>query len=250
MSSEVKFTDKVVQPQNSLATFRKFKFATPASKIEYKVYEFDQTKATNSQYGTPTGDIVWAGSFVFAYHMLLSMSSEFEGKKLLELGSGCGLTSMAALSCNLNATFTDIGSALSHLHNNLELNGWTNCKLQPLDWFQPDKLCEKGSYEVILGCEVVYHEPLTQPLVNTIDYHLAPGGLVYLISAQHRHCYLYMFHLLLTLGYTVKYTRKLEPPNADQASFTPAQELTVAWFSEGEFEHDMNNIILICFQKA
>ena len=156
---------------------------------------------------------------------------------------------MAALSCGADATFTDLPHAIPHLKHNLELNGWTNCDVKPLDWFMPESLCEKELFEIIIGCEVVYHEPLTEPLVNTIDYHLRHGGTVYLIGARHRHCYLFLFHLLLSRGYTISLTTLLQAPNEEQANFTPAQELTVAWFSEQEFESDKNNTILVCFQK-
>lgn len=231
--------------------YRIFRFVTEESSVEFKINDSKLTKGDGSKYGTPTGDTIWAGAFVFTNHIIRHLKNNLSGKKLLELGSGCGLTSMAALTCGTIATFTDLPFALPHLKYNMELNGYHNIysySIEPLDWFKPETIGEAGQFDVIIGCEVVYHEPLTEPLVKTIDYHLCAGGVVYLIGAKHRHCYLHLFHLLFTRGYTVT-TSWLVPPNDDQAQFTPAQEMTVAYFSELEFEDDKKNIILMCFTK-
>ena len=103
---------------------------------------------------------------------------------------------------------------------------------------------------MILASEVVYHEPLVIPLVKTIDALLKPGGSVYLVSAKHRHCYLHFFHLMLSLEYTIS-TSDLNPPIESSASFTPCEELTVGWFCEGQFDSDLENLIIVhCIKKS
>lgn len=119
-----------------------------------------------------------------------------------------------------------------------------------LDWLDTfEENSENMIYDCIIASEVVYHEPLVEPLVRTIDKFLKPGGAAYLVSAKHRHCYLHFFHLMLSLGYTIS-TSVLAPPPKSNAYFTPCEELTVGWFCEGQYDSDLENLILVqCLKK-
>lgn len=180
--------------------------------------------------------------------MMKSMREELNGQRVLELGAGCGMTGMAAAQCGAVVTSTDLPDSLPNLQRNLSLNSFFNGTVRELDWNFPSSLCEPSQYDIIIGCECVYHEPIVEPLVRTVDYHLKPGGVAYFVSAKHRHCFLHFFHLMLSLGYTIT-TTALEAPSSEEAGFTPSEDLTVGWFCEPEFESDKSSLICVRCQK-
>ena len=125
------------------------------------------------------------------------------------------------------------------MQKNIDLN-CLDVHVNEIDWFRPDHaLLEPQSFDIIIGSEVIYREPILQPLINTIDYFLKSGGSLYLVSAGDRACYLHFFHKMTEMGY--KITTKalnLKPLNeteigweSEELSFNRSEELTVGWFT-------------------
>jgi cyclopropane fatty-acyl-phospholipid synthase-like methyltransferase len=224
----------------------------------------------------------------------LKLRNAFENKKILDLGSGCGMTAMATAMAFPTSTViaSDLPDNVRHLEKMIKLNNLTErCSAMALDWNAPDQLSGNSastcptaypsqSFDVIIGCEVVYHEPILLPLLNTVDYHLKPQGLLYLISARHRHCYLQLFYELQQRGYEVlhfetlsvpyipaegcfaepeKIEKELEKIRSNVTVYrgqdlgcirlTPSEELSVGWFSEGEFLYDMDKLIMVTVRR-
>ena len=75
---------KATPSTQEISHYRIFCFLTPEKSITYKIDDSKLTKADRSKstYGTPTGDIIWVGSFVFANHMLRNIKRDLKGKKL------------------------------------------------------------------------------------------------------------------------------------------------------------------------
>jgi len=169
-----------------------------------------------------------------------------ENKSVLDLGSGLGLSGMCALKSRANAvTLTDYGDSFHHLKFNVELNGLSDvCSVKELAWNNPGMMEAINSFDVILAIECIYHEPIVEPLVKTINHHLKAGGIVYVAGARHRHCYFHFIHLILNLGFSIS-TEELKCPNETCGKYSNSAELTVGWFSEGDFEYEKNNIILL-----
>ena len=120
-------------------------------------------------------------------------------------------------------------------------------------------LREKGkeSFDVIIGSECVYREPILEALINTVDYHLKEGGMLYLVSARDRGCYLYFFHLMTRKDYSIS-TKELTPAALEETQdgwrsseicFNKSEELTHGWFCEGQVYSEMNNLILVTCKK-
>ena len=196
-------------------------------------------------------DPIEAASIVFS-HWIFCNEDLFRGQRVLELGAGCGLTGMAAHLIGGKTTTTDLGIAVNHLRKNIELNQrrinsdgieqtrMLDIECCELDWTEPEKLGEKEMFDIIIGSEVIYREPILEPLVNTVDYHLKEGGILYLVSARDRGCYLDFFHRMTKKGYTIA-TKALTPAPLEETefgwesiemSFSRSEELSVGWFCE------------------
>lgn len=99
------------------------------------------------------------------------------GTRALELGSGIGLTGLAALALGWDVTFSDYDDqALELCRFNGAQNGFTRIRTRHLDWRRP--LPEQ--YPVIFGCEVTYDAGSHEPLLRLIGRMLAPGGRCWL----------------------------------------------------------------------
>lgn len=184
---------------------------------------------------------------MFSYHLLSTINDTLSNKSVLDLGAGLGLSGMCALNSRANlVTLSDYGDSYNHLKFNIELNHLSDkCSVKELDWNSPEMMMEaNNSYDVILAIECIYHEPIVEPLVKTINYYLKPGGVVYVAGARHRHCYFHFIHLILSLGFSIS-TEELKCPDENLGRYSNSAELTVGWFSEGDFEYEKNNIILL-----
>ncbi len=93
----------------------------------------------------------------------------------LEIGCGLGLAGIAALSCGLNVTFSDLDEAATRFAAaNARINGFTRFRTVGLDIrFPPDELCVPA----IVGSDVLYDSKLIDPLVAFLDKCLAPNGV-------------------------------------------------------------------------
>ncbi|CAJ0931933.1 unnamed protein product, partial [Mesorhabditis belari] len=110
----------------------------------------------------------------------------FEGKRVLELGSGatgvCGLT--AGKVGAKSVTLTDhpaLEQAFSILQKNIAQNGLQNvCTIQGLDWNEPN-FESLQKVDLIIASDVFYDPEVFQPLISTIDALLTryPEALLY-----------------------------------------------------------------------
>ncbi|KAL3637851.1 hypothetical protein CASFOL_018299 [Castilleja foliolosa] len=112
--------------------------------------------------------------------------------RLLELGSGTGLVGIAAAALlSSTVTVTDLPNVLPNLRFNaaansaaVELHGG-EVKVAALSWGQMEAIDGGGEdYDVILGSDVVYHEHLYEPLIETLRYFLLgrPRKIVFLMA--------------------------------------------------------------------
>ncbi|EGC35226.1 hypothetical protein DICPUDRAFT_33767 [Dictyostelium purpureum] len=126
---------------------------------------------------------VWESGIGFG-KWLLENKKIFEGKEVLELGSGLGVLGfMAGLICK-SVLMTDYTpKILSTLKENLKYNSSRipeikkACSVESLDWYK-DKP-KSFYYDIVIGSEVVYDEKNVDQLSNIIHQSLTPNGVFY-----------------------------------------------------------------------
>ncbi|CAO2813005.1 unnamed protein product [Amaranthus hypochondriacus] len=133
------------------------------------------------------GTTVWDASMVFAKYLERNSRkgrfcpSKLKGKRVLELGAGCGVASfgMAMLGCEV--VTTDQKEVLPLLQRNVERNTsrimqanansdlFGSIKVAELDWGNKDHIqAVDPPYDYVIGTDVVYSEHLLDPLLQTI----------------------------------------------------------------------------------
>ena len=144
-----------------------------------------------------TGMHVWATSLVFARWVVELHGSDpslFAGKAVIELGAGAGVPGIAALMYTQakHVTLTDL---YKHTMENLQHNVDTNvgasgtrttkdARVMPLDWTNCS--LPAGSFEVILGSDLVYETEAVDALVQVTDHLLSPTGTFYMVAGGRR----------------------------------------------------------------
>ncbi|KYQ88664.1 methyltransferase type 12 domain-containing protein [Tieghemostelium lacteum] len=113
---------------------------------------------------------------------ILENEQRFQGKDVLELGSGLGITGMAlGLVCK-SVLVTDYSPKLmAALKDNVKINQMKypelkKCQVQQLDWLN-DNPPKPQFYEIVIGSEIIYDEKLVDALTNIIYQSLQMNGV-------------------------------------------------------------------------
>lgn len=219
-------------------SLRLFTFSTPShQERRISIYE-------NAAYFSGHGSIIWGASLAFC-ELIFNNPELFADKAVLEVGSGCGMTGIAASMIGGQVTLSDMTEYISNLKRNAALND-ADVSIVEINWFNEHTPTQQ--YDVILGCEVVYMLSLVTPLVMTMDAYLKPGGEIYMISSADRSGFLMLFHLLQKKGYTLT-THDVPVPDVDSIVMNPPEELSVSWFCDPQFQGDTKHLVLLKCKK-
>ncbi|XP_039051266.1 protein-lysine methyltransferase METTL21D-like [Hibiscus syriacus] len=133
------------------------------------------------------GTTVWDTSMVFAKFLEKNCRkgrfcpSKLKGKRVIELGAGCGVAGfgMACLGCDVVST--DQIEVVPLLRRNVERNSsrimqmnsnsdsFGSIKVAELDWGNEDHIkAVAPPFDYVIGTDVVYAEHLVEPLLQTI----------------------------------------------------------------------------------
>ncbi|KAL9171295.1 hypothetical protein ABFS82_04G199600 [Erythranthe guttata] len=133
------------------------------------------------------GTTVWDASMVFAKFLEKNCRrgrfspSKLKGKRVIELGAGCGVAGfgMALLGCDV--VTTDQTEVLPLLMRNVDRNtsrilqiapgsdSFGSMKVAELNWGNADHIrAVEPPFDYIIGTDVVYAEHLLEPLLQTI----------------------------------------------------------------------------------
>lgn len=139
-----------------------------------------------------TGHSVWDGSVVLAKY--LDLHPELvHMKHVLEVGSGTGVSGMAAALLGATSVLcTDLPAVLPNLHRNIDINfpdaAARTISAAALDWFDSGSAPSPPSpdgWSVVLAADVIWLEELVAPLVETLTSVCSEHSLL-LLSFQMR----------------------------------------------------------------
>jgi predicted nicotinamide N-methyase len=99
------------------------------------------------------------------------------GTRVVELGCGLGVPSIAAARRGASALATDASAeALALVARSAELNG-VGVETMRLDWREPDRLVDRGPFDLAVAADVLYERSSVGPLLSLLP-RLAPAALV------------------------------------------------------------------------
>lgn len=138
-----------------------------------------------------TGLYVWSASIVLS-RFIVKNAGLFHGKRVLELGAGCGLPGLVVAK-QTNATSVILSDFQQRTVENLEHNISLNTPAKKLsittaalvDWKDKSTFPE-GKFDVIVGSDLVYHEDLVGLLQDVVADLLAEGGVFLYCHAEER----------------------------------------------------------------
>ncbi|XP_019199009.1 PREDICTED: protein N-lysine methyltransferase METTL21A [Ipomoea nil] len=157
---------------------------TSAIMFEALGYQLQFSQDPNSKH---LGTTVWDASMVLVKFLEKNgrkgrfRPSKLKGKRVIELGAGCGVAGfgMALLGCDVVST--DQTEVLPLLMRNVERNtsrvmqmnpdsdSFGSIKVAELDWGDEDHIkAVEPPFDYIIGTDVVYSEHLLEPLLQTI----------------------------------------------------------------------------------
>ena len=119
---------------------------------------------------------IWEASFVLAEY--LAGLDAIAGKRFLEIGCGLGVVGIVASSFGHRVTMTEYNQdALNFARANALLNKASNLEIRAMDWTQPEI---EGSFDYIVGSEILFREGDFQPILNLFRTYLKEGGEILL----------------------------------------------------------------------
>ncbi len=122
----------------------------------------------------PYGSVVWPSSIALAHDVA---TRGVAGKRILELGAGTGLPGIVAAALGAKVVQTDRQKLVLHVcRMNAERNRVT-LEHRLADWAEWTDL---DQYDLILGADILYAEPMHARLRHIFETNLAPGGAVLL----------------------------------------------------------------------
>jgi predicted nicotinamide N-methyase len=121
---------------------------------------------------------LWPSSIGLARYIMQNQS-DFTGKTLLELGAGVGLAGIAAKLAGCQAVQSDFTvEALRFTRANCLRNQVPAKELLLADWRNFPK--NLGSFDLIIGADILYEKNLHESLTKIFKQSLKPGGVVFL----------------------------------------------------------------------
>lgn len=191
---EVDSSEAVSEANTMLKSLYLERMQRSSSRDQTKTFRFGSTVdvVVKETAGMAMGSHVWAGSkHLTDYIMKTFTPQDMHKRKILELGAGCGLTSMALkkhFGPDTKVVITEKAEMLPRIRENLELNQMQedeNLVVQELKW--GDNLSQiTETYDFIVAAEVVFDERLFKPLLETIVA-LSGFNTVLLLAYTERH---------------------------------------------------------------
>ncbi len=129
----------------------------------------------------PYWGIVWPSGHALAGAVA---GTDLAGRRVLELGCGLGLPSVAAARAGAEVLATDGASdAVVFCAHNLALNELLG-EVAEVPWHDPAPLVGAGPFDLVLAADVLYTRRNVELLLTLLPRLVAPGGEVWLADPE------------------------------------------------------------------
>ena len=182
---------------------RKFSFFVPKSLDRF----IDPENVLNN---FPLWAKIWEPCLILADY-LASMPVNPE-KRFLEIGGGLGLVGIVASSFGHKVTMTEYNhDALNFAKANAHINNCPNLEIMELDWYKPEL---KGTFDRILGCEIIYKKESFYPILRLFRTYLKEDGEI-LLSERARKSSMEFFRQM-SEHFNIKAQKKIIRNDSDE----------------------------------
>lgn len=193
-----------------------------------------------------TGYLLWGAAFVLA-RWIHSHRELFEGKSVIEVGSGLGLGGITAARYAHETTLTDYQSdTCTALEFNTQLNrpfthefdpSKPEIKVSPLDWDLMESIEAVPKAEVVIASDIICEPSTAEGFLRVVRHHMLgnPNGVAYLMNANsHSRFGVTHLHALLAastdLCYTITPVGELPDGAKLLETVSDAQELSYEFY--------------------
>lgn len=126
---------------------------------------------------------IWPSAIALARHV---STWSIRGKRVIELGCGLGLPSLAALNQGAVVTATDhYQAALEFTRYNARINTGRDLAVAHLDWHSPAGR-DLGKFDLVLAADVLYEQRNVPALASLVPDLLVPNGKVLISNPSRR----------------------------------------------------------------
>jgi methyltransferase-like protein 23 len=140
-------------------------------------HEDEQRFLHDERSRVPYGVVLWPAAIALA-HELAARAGELHGRTALELGAGTGLPGIVAASLGARVVQTERHElAMSVCQRNAQGNDVSGIDYRLVDWAE---WTHGDRYDLIIGSDILYAEPMHLHLVRIFRTNLAPGGRILL----------------------------------------------------------------------
>ena len=120
----------------------------------------------------PYWAVLWRSGVALAHEL---DGAALRGLRVVELGCGLAVPSLAAARANAEVLATDVsGEALALVARNAGLNR-VRVDTAPVDWTEPAELLERAPFDLVLAADVLYERASVAALLSLLP-RLAPAA--------------------------------------------------------------------------
>jgi len=154
----------------------------------------------------PIFGIIWPSSEVLAHLML---DFDIEGKRVLEIGCGIGLSSLVLNSRSADITATDYHPEVNNfLIANVKLNDGKAIPFVQTGW--EDKISTLGKFDLLIGSDLLYESWHVAQLASFVEQHAKKNCEVILVDPGRGH-HARFSKKMTNLGYVHRQSKSVDP---------------------------------------